>query len=221
MHVFLLAILISVTGQGHVSAAPDMATESFTIATNSASAVQAASDNNARYQELVSKLRALGIPQSAIKTGSYSMYYTAPQQPEPASSGAPVTRNPSGYFVNRDVQVTLHDLASVGRVIDAAVAAGVTGTGGVAFGVSDTRGLFARAVASAVTDARTQALAMAQAAGLRIVRIHSMQQGGYVPMTFPGPVPMARIADAAAPPTQIEPHAVDANASVTVVYEAQ
>jgi uncharacterized protein YggE len=219
MHLFLLSILITVTAQGRASAAPDMATESFTIATNADAAAAATSDNNARYEGLMSALQSLGIPHGDIRTTFYNVNYSPP--PQPAQSGNLVQPVPQryGYFVNRNIQVTLHRLDVVGKAIDAAVASGVTDIGGVNFGVSNTRAQFAQALRSAVTDARRQADAMAAAAGLHVVRVKSMQEG-YPEAPAPRMVMQAAM-PAPAPPTNIEPSSVEVNATVTITYEAQ
>lgn len=208
---------ITVSGQGTASAMPDMATESFTISTNAQSAAQATSDNNARYERLLSGLEALGIEHGDIRTTSYNVSYTPPPDPQPAGVTPPV-RERSGYFVYRGVTVTLHRLPLVGKAIDSAIAAGVTDIGGVAFGISDRKGQQSLALRAAVRDAQAQAQAMAAAAGLHIVRVRFMQQG-----FASAPVPMVKMASAAAPspPTQIEPGSVETQATVTVTYDAQ
>lgn len=215
MHALFFVVLITVTGHGQASANPDMATETFTVATNAATAVKAASENASRYTTLLERLHALGIAPADIRTASYSMYYTPPA---PANVPNP-NPQPTGYFVNRQETVTIHNLSWAGRAVDAAIGAGVAGVDGISFGVSDTRSLYGRALTSAVADARSQASAMAQAAGLHIVRIHRMDQGT-PPVRFPAPVAMMRTAEVA-PPTQIEPSSVSQGADVTVVYEAQ
>jgi uncharacterized protein YggE len=123
-----------------------------------------------------------------------------------------------GYFVYRGVTVTLHRLPLVGKAIDAAIGAGVTDIGGVAFGVSDRKGQQQQALRAAVADARAQAEAMAAAAGLHITRIRTMQQGFASP-----PVPMVRemaLPKAAPAPTEIEPSSVETQATVTITYDA-
>lgn len=218
MFALIMATLITVTGQGVSTAMPDMATEQFTISTNSDSAAQATSDNNARYERLSKALQALGIASADIRTTSYNVNYTPPPQPQ---RGVPVPPAPerSGYFVYRGITVTLHNLALVGKAVDAAIGAGVTDIGGVAYGVSDRKGQREKALRAAVTDARAQADAMAAAAGLHITKIRTMQQGYAIP-----PVPMMRAmagaVPAPAPPTEIEPSSIETQASVTITYEA-
>jgi uncharacterized protein YggE len=221
MHVFLLSVLITVSAQGRASAAPDMATENFTIATNADTAAAAASDNNARYNRLMQALESLGIAHADIRTTFYNLNYTPPpQQPPQPQAGMPPVRERYGYFVNRNIQITLHRLDLVGKAIDVAVASGVTDIGGVSFGVTNSRAQFAQALRSAVSDARQRADAMAAAAGLHITRVKSMQQG-YAEAPSPRIMMAAAAPGAAAPPTEIEPSSVEVSATVTVTYEAQ
>lgn len=215
------ATQIMVTGQGTASAMPDMATETFTIATNAQSAAAATSDNNVRYDRLAKGLEGLGIAHGDIRTTSYNVNYTPPPDPQPESGGAmPPVRERTGYFVYRGVTVTLHRLSLVGKAIDTAIASGVTDIGGVAYGISDRKGQQTVALRAAVRDGLAQAQAMAAAAGLHIVRVRSMQQGYASP-----PVPLARMAATAmpapAPPTQIEPGSIETQATVTITYDAQ
>lgn len=220
MFALILSTLITVTGQGVSNASPDMATETFTIATNADTAAQATSDNNARYDRLAKALAGLGIASSDIRTTSYNVNYTPPPQTQRVPGGpvAPPVQERYGYFVYRGVTVTLHKLPLVGKAVDAAIAAGVTDIGGVAFGVTDRKGQRDRALQSAVTDARAQAEAMAAAAGLHVKRIRTMQQGFAQP---PVPVMMKTMAAAAPnPPTEIEPSSVETQATVTITYEA-
>lgn len=220
MLALILGTLITVTGQGTSTAMPDMATETFTIATNADNAARATSDNNERYNRLLKALESIGIAHNDIRTTSYNVNYTPPPPPQPqAGPAVPPVRERSGYFVYRGITVTLHELSSVGKAIDAAIGAGVTDIGGVSYGVSNRKSQQQNALRAAVTDARTQAEAMAAAAGVHITRIRTMQQGFGAP-----PVPLMRTmaapVAAPAPPTEIEPGSIETQATVTITYEA-
>ncbi len=219
MHALLLTVLITVSAQGRASAAPDVANESFTISTNANTAAAAASDNNERYDRLMRALESLGIAHDDIRTTYYNLNYTPPPQPQ---SGAPLppVRERFGYFVSRNISVTLHRLDLVGKAIDTAVASGVTDIGGVSFGLNDNHAQLAQALRAAVTNTRAQAQAMATAAGLHIVRVKSMQQG-YAEGPSPRVMMAAPMPAPAAAPTTIEPSNIDVTAIVTVTYEAQ
>jgi len=219
MHALLLTVLITVSAQGRASAAPDVANESFTISTNANTAAAAASSNNARYDRLMRALESLGIAHNDIRTTYYNLNYTPPPQPQPGAPVPPV-RERYGYFVSRNISVTLHRLDLVGKAIDTAVASGVTDIGGVSFGLNDNHAQLAQALRAAVSDTRAQAQAMATAAGLHIVRVKSMQQG-YAEGPSPGVMMAAPMPAPAAAPTTIEPSNIDVTAIVTVTYEAQ
>lgn len=213
--------LITVTGQGHVSAAPDMATENFSIATNADSAAAATSDNNARYSRLAAALHALGIAGADIRTTGFGVSYNPPPQPAPGQAIPPPPEQRYGYFANRSVEVTLHRLALAGKAVDAAVAAGVTDVGGVTFGISNRRPALQQALRDAVADALMQAQTMAAASGLRVVAVRSIGQQYPVVQPFVVQGAVMRAAPAPAPPTEIQPSGVDVTASVTVTYEAR
>jgi len=136
---------IIVSGQGSVSQSPDMATLSFSIVTNDDIAERASSRNNSVYNSVVTRLSALGIAKNDIRTTYYGMNYVPRPEPQPQTPGVVMPVRGSeryGYVVNRGLSVTIHDTKNAGRAIDAAVAAGVTDIGGVAFGISDQRGAF-------------------------------------------------------------------------------
>jgi uncharacterized protein YggE len=206
---------ITVTAEGRSSTMPDMATANFAISTFAPAAASATSDNNARYTRLLDALTKLGIAKSDVRTTSFSLNYNPPPKPP----DVPQQGARYGYQVMRGVSVTVHQLALVGKTVDAAVAAGVTDVNGVAFDTSDTRGQFAQALRDGIAQARAHAEAMAAAAGLHIVRVKSIQEGV---LSRPLPVMQEAVFRAApAAPTQIEPSAVETRATVTVTYEAQ
>lgn len=206
--------LITVTAEGRAATTPDMATATFSIATNAATADAATSDNNSRYNRLLQALTRLGIAKTDVSTSSFSVNYNPPPKPPET----PQQGQRYGYSVYRGVSVTVHRLAQVGKVVDAAVGAGVTDVNGVSFDTSQKSAQFAQALRDAVHQARMHAQAMAAAAGLRLVRVKEMQEGAPAVIR-----PMASEVFKAAPavPTQIEPSAVETRATVTVTYEAQ
>jgi uncharacterized protein YggE len=207
---------ITVTAEGRATAMPDMATASFAIATYASEAAPATSDNNERYRRLLDALERLGIRQGDVRTTSFNVSYNPPPKP-PA---APEQGVRYGYTVYRGITVTARPLTSVGKVIDAAVAAGVTDVNGVAFDSSNARAQYTRALQDGIEQARAQAQAMAVSAGLRLVRIKSIQEGAPNRILPVAEAQVFRAAPAAAP-TQIEPSSVETTATVTVTYEAQ
>jgi len=124
---------------------------------------------------------------------------------------------PREYVARNTIEVRIDDLARVGDVLDAAVQGGATSSGGVRFDLRDRSAAEREALRLAVADARARADAAAAGAGRtidRIVKIEDTRDG-------PGPIPrpmigvMAR-ADAAAPPTPVEPATIEIRARVTL-----
>ncbi|MBV8601083.1 MAG: SIMPL domain-containing protein [Candidatus Eremiobacteraeota bacterium] len=210
--------VLTVTGQGTVSRAPDQATVGLQIVTNNDAAATATSQNNTAYNALRARLSSLGIAESAIHTRSYNVSFV----PKPTdNSGYKPPR--TGYIVTRSLDVSLNDLSAVGRAIDAAVAAGVGEVSGVSYGFRDRHAVYNEALAAAVRDAASQAAAIAAAANLKLGGIRAINAGG-----GPGPRPlqvmgrvMAASMPAPSPPTEIQPSDIDVSANVTIVYELQ
>ena len=205
---------LDVAGQGSVERMPDQAVVTFSIVTNDDVASRATSANNATYNALVARLRALGITTPAIRTTSYGANYNPhPAQPNPQYPQR------FGYVVTRIVAVTVDHTDGAGAIVDAGVAVGVTNVGGVSFTLKDQRGAYRDALAAAVADARAQADALAVAAHVRIVRIMAMSSASFA---VPQPLPRFAQAVAVAPPpvpTDVQPSNLTVTASVSISYE--
>jgi uncharacterized protein YggE len=94
------------------------------------------------------------------------------------------------YRVSNTVEVKIRDLARVGQVLDAAVAAGANNIWGVQFGLDSTDAIEAQAREKAAADARARADALAKLQGVAlagVVSINEMGGGGGMPY----PMPMA------------------------------
>ncbi|MDQ2992275.1 MAG: SIMPL domain-containing protein [Candidatus Eremiobacteraeota bacterium] len=206
---------ITVTGQGSASHAPDFATVGAAILTTDDDSTNATSDNNTRYEALRAALVPLG---AEIQTSYYNVNYNPPPQP---TVQRPVGYYPRyGYTVSRQLQIKVSSIASTGAVVDAIIHTGGTSVNNVTYGVNDQRALFAVALKGAMLDARSQAEAIAVAAGVRIFRLKSVQSGyngGPIRyMGIPAPTSAPMVAGA---PTNLEPSDVHVNATITAVYD--
>ena len=200
---------LTVTGEAGITRAPDRATVAFRIETTDDQAAAATSANAAIAAAVHAKLVPLGIPASAISTADYGLSYTPhPAKPDPSSTQR------YGYTVQQTINVIVDRIEQAGAVVDAGVAAGVTGVDGVSFSLRDGRAAQRTAQAAALADAVAQARALAAAAKVRLVRILAISPsgGGIQP-------PTPRLMMAAAVPTAIEPGDLTVRASVTVSYE--
>lgn len=205
--------VVRASGQATVDATPDQAEVSIGVSNQQKTAQAAAADNANRTTAVVNAVKALVGHGDEVKTQQYSVN---PAYSYPKPGGSPVI---DGYNANNTVHVTLHDLASVGKVIDAAMQAGATNVNGVSFTLKNDEAVRQQALAMAAQKARANAEAIAKALGLRIVGVLEAQSGEasavqplYKPM-------MAARAMAAVAPTPIESGSVSVEATVTVTLE--
>ena len=203
---------ISVSGHAEIKAKPDVAYLNLGVTTQAASSDAAARDNATRTTALLAAVRKAGIAAADIQTQGY---YVQPQY-DYRTSPAVLT----GYQAANTIQVTVHDLAKVGALIDTATKAGATQAGDVSFDLLNRQGVQRQALADAVRDARARAEALAGAAGVGIGRVLSLSDGT-APVAVQPPYPMMRSAMAAAPKedaTPITPQQITISADVSALY---
>jgi uncharacterized protein len=207
-----VATEIAASGTGSVALAPDLATVNAAVETTSENASDAIAQNNAIYDRIVGALLKLGIARNDVALAYYNIRYNPRPNPMPPNP----TNEQYGYTVSRNFTVKVRAIGKAGTVSDACIGAGATGISGVDFGLSNPNVARARAIGEAVADARTNAEALARAAGLHVVAIKSIELGG----GGPGPVPLMRVANAANP-TQFDQSNVNVSVSVNVVFLAE
>lgn len=201
---------IIVSGEGSVRAAPDSAQIVSGVTTKAATA-KAASDANSKAMAAINAaLRNAGIDQNDIQTERFSV---APVYAPPQLNAAPKL---VGYSVSNEVGVKVRQIAKVGEVLDALIAAGATDAGSVQFLHSDPSEALDRARQAAMADARRKAELYAQAAGLNLAGVAWItEEPGYIPPLTHG----APRALAATPAVPISPGEDTLRAQITVGFE--
>jgi uncharacterized protein len=128
-----------------------------------------------------------------------------------------------GYTANNNVSVRQRRLGDYGKVIDTLVSAGANQVNGPMFQLDEQDAALDEARMQAMRTARQRAELYARAAGLRVVRILSINEsGGYY---GPPPVVFARaerggaMAPPPPPPAPVQPGELQLNANVTVLFE--
>jgi uncharacterized protein YggE len=208
---------LTVNGQGSVSRTPDTALVDVALVTNDEGSAAKATDlNNVAYNSLLTRLRALGVRDDAVRTVGLNVHFVPrPQALRQTLSGPALPPQPQpryGYVATRTLTVTAPRVDAAGRVVDAAVAVGAN-VNGVRFTLADQHAAVAAALAAAVADAQSQAESVASAAHLHVTGIKSIDVSG-----APSPVMFAMREAAPATPTEIAPAALDVRASVGITY---
>lgn len=193
---------IVVNGEGAVDAVPDRAVVALAVVVLRPTAQEAQRESAATMTRIVAKVLALGLPQSAVRTTTVSLF---PQRrPE-----GPIT----GYQAENRVIVTVDDLSRVGQVIDTGVAAGANNVDSLEWELRDPGVYRTQALRLAVQNARATATAIAEAAGVGGLRLLRIEEAGAIP------VPRPRIAmTQAVAGTPVLPGTVSVVMEVRAVY---
>ncbi|MEF2073328.1 SIMPL domain-containing protein [Consotaella aegiceratis] len=211
---------ISVGATGEATAQPDMAMTSFTVLREGETARAALDAANDAMAEVIAGMKDLGIEARDLQTSGFSI---DPQyrQEAPSSEG---TRNPPqivGYEVRNSLSVRVRDLGQLGTVLDKAVTLGVNQGGNISFLVADSDATEQAARRDAVTKARAAAQTLAEAAGVTLGRVMTINEGGGPVMPMPmerATFAMAADAKASVP---IETGENTVRVSVNVVFEIE
>lgn len=200
---------ITVSGSGHVSAAPDMATISLGVTAQGKTAGAALTATSVALTTVISELKSAGIEPRDIRTSGLSLNPVWSLQTN--SSPSRIT----GYSASNGVTVRMRDLAAVGPLLDKLVASGANTFNGLSFSLADPAAANDEARRRAVADAMARAKLYAEAAGVALGPVLSISEGGgYSP-----PVPLYRMAAEIAPaPVPVEGGEVDYSADVTIVF---
>lgn len=199
---------IRVSGEGIVSAPPDLFRVTVTVQTRGTTAAEAAERNAEEVTKVIDRLRTVIGRDGELRTTQYSVnpeVRTTPGQPSVIIA----------WVASNSIQASSSDLNQPGRVIDAAIAAGATNVGGLIFTVKDPSPLQAEALKRASARARTQAEAMASGLNLRVGAVLSLEEG-IVPRT---PTTDNRLGAGVAAVTPIETGLVEVRATVTLEAE--
>jgi uncharacterized protein YggE len=199
-----------------VEHAPDIATIGTGVETRAPTAKQAMADNAGKAQALIAALAKAGIAKKDIQTSGVrlSAQYDYGQRNPDGSQAQPRFL---GYEASNQLSVIVRNVAKVGDVLDAMVAAGATSINGPTFGIDDVEPLVVQARGDALKTAQAQADYYAKQAGFRAARLVSITDNGGSGGAQPVPMMAMMKADRAAS-TPIEPGQVSASVTLTVQY---
>jgi uncharacterized protein YggE len=205
---------IVASGRGEVRLAPTYAVLAIGITTRENAAVAAASENARKVQAVTNALRSVGLSEKEIATSGYRIdqNFVYPRDGQP-----PV---PSGFSANTTIRAEVRRLDNLGKVVDAATAAGATGVSAIQFLAVNTEDARRSAMAEAVRQARTDAEVIARAAGGSLGRLIALNSAGVSQPTprevYGGNVLASEAASMAPapPPTRIMPGELNVTAQV-------
>ena len=205
---------LTVTGNGEMSAAPDVAYLNLAVETIAKSASQAVKENAEKTNSVMEAIKAKLGENDKVSTAGYNL------SPIHEYNNQTNKSEFKGYKASNQIVVEVHNLKQVGAIIDSTAEAGLNNISGLRFDTTKSAELKKKALAEAVKDAKATAEILAQAAGVKITRILQLSP------SYDYPVPVYRdyamaAKEAAAPPTPIEPGDLTINATVNIVFEIE
>lgn len=220
---------ISVSGEGEVYQAPDIAELSFSIVAEAKTVAEAEEKVNTSMEKIMAFLKESGIEERDIKNQNYNFYPKYEwQQPRAVCITYPCPQPEGkqvlvGYEANQSVGVKIRRIDDAGKVLTGLGERGATNLSGITFAVDKDEEVKARAREMAIEDAKTKAKVLAKQLGVDLVRIVSFSEGGDYPVWNYARAEMAMSTAGAAPAKDaILPTGENRYVSnVTLVYEVK
>ncbi|MEK5037697.1 SIMPL domain-containing protein [Sporosarcina sp. FSL K6-3457] len=145
--------VMTVTGIGNLSVAPDTVQIQLEVRTENKQLSQAQQENTAAMNQVIASLLQLGISRENIQTVSYNV---SPQYDY--VEGKQLFR---GYEVTNAITVRITNIGQVGNVIDVAVQNGANNVSNIRFTVGDEQLYYQQALSLALKNALAKAQTMA------------------------------------------------------------
>jgi uncharacterized protein len=172
---------VSVTGTGRVRTKPDRFSFTVGVQTQAPTVEEAVNENNTRVAAVTAALKKAGATSDEIQTSGFSIY---PQQ-----DYSQQTRLPRliGYQVTNNITVTKKQIAEAGKLLQAAISAGVNTSSGLSFTVADPTAGRDEGLRAAFADARAKATLLASAASRTLGPALAISEGTE-PVVVPRPM---------------------------------
>ncbi len=208
--------LLTVGGEGKVTAPPDMALITLGVVSEADAAKVALQSNSEAMNGIVAALKAEGIEARDLQTSGFSVDPVYSQPPQNDNNSASFKPEIVGYRVTNNLTLRIRDLTRVGPLLDKVVTLGANSISGPTFTVEDPAPLQDQARQAAVKDALRKAKLYAEAAGITLGPIFRIEEG-YASSPQPLAAGAARFDLAAAPPP-IEGGELSFDAQVTLSW---
>lgn len=219
----------AVQGEGKVVAIPDIATFTFSVLTQGGKEIAGLiKENTEKMNGAIAYAKSQGVEAKDIETQNYNLepryqYYNC--NPSYDASGSVKPCPPAeivGYTITQTVSVKVRDFGKVGDILSGVVKNGANTVSGLDFRIDNISKVQNDARAKAITEAKEKAKMIASAAGFRVGKLLSIDEG-YTPvfrmMNEKGGYGMGGGDVSPVPAPVIEPGSQDVSVSVTLRYE--
>ncbi|MDD4878194.1 MAG: SIMPL domain-containing protein [Candidatus Nanoarchaeia archaeon] len=211
--------VLTVSGESEITTSPDKAEIYLVVEKKSETADGARILNSEASNSVIASLKNAGIKKEDIETSSFSIY---PEQRYDEDTEKYIT---TGYVVRHVIKATTYEVEGAGQLVDTAVKAGANSVENINFGLSieKKQKVDKDALAKATELAKSRAESMADAAGVSLEKLISVEGGSsYVPYIYYGArMEMAMDSGAKTASTSIMPQTLEVRATSTLVYEIE
>ena len=167
---------ITVSGQGVVAMAPDMATIRVGVTERADLASDAMAQTSEKVAAILAQLDTLGV--AGLDRQTSGLYLRPVYDNRPRDDNA--SQQVIAYEAGNTVSVKVRDLTKLGTLLDAVIAEGANDFNGLQFSLQDNAEALIAARKAAVADAMARAAQLAEAAGVTlgdVVRMSESSQG--------------------------------------------
>lgn len=214
----------SVSGEGKITAIPDVAQFSFSVITEGGKDIASLQQENTQKANVaIALLKDNGVEDKDIKTASYNL------QPRYQYFSCPVGKNSSakpcppaeivGYSISQTVSVKIRNFEKAGELLSGVVQSGINSVSELSFTIDDRTEIENQARQEAIAIAIKKAESIAQAGNFNLGKILSINENSS-PVFYrtTKSFGMSASEDVAISPT-IEPGSQEVSVSVTISYE--
>lgn len=198
--------LIKVTGEGEIAVQPDTASVHLGVITEAKDLIPAQQENSITSTKIIDSLLELGIDKNLIRTFDYRI-----EANYDFDQGKQIFR---GYKITHILEVTIEDLALVGKVVDTAVQNGANYVANVQFTTKHKDTYYHQALTFAVTNASDKAITIANSIKVTLNPTPILITEG---SSFNQPFESKQFA-ASMPLTQLQPGQLIIKATITAEY---
>lgn len=220
----------TVSGEGKITAIPDVAQFSFQVITEGGKDIQKLqNDNSTKTNNAIALIKSKGVEDKDIKTENYNLSprYSICNPGSDAILSAGGACPPSeivGYTITQSVSVKIRDFKKIGEVLGGVAERGVNSVSGLSFTIDDRTMLENEARGEAIAQAKEKAKDLAKAGGFRVGRLLSIYDQGTPPVPYygygMGGDASLELRKAAVAPT-IEPGSQEVYVTVSLSYEIE
>ncbi|MBP9821960.1 MAG: SIMPL domain-containing protein [Candidatus Pacebacteria bacterium] len=162
---------VSFSGEGRVTAKPDIAVISASIITQATDSKTAQDNNSTKSAAVSAFLSKQGINEKDIKTSGYNI---SPQQKYPPYGGQPTI---TGYQVSQSYEIKVRDLTKISPVLSGLVSAGANQVSNLGLKIDNPEALQAQARQLAVDAAKKKASELEKQVGVSLGKIVNFTEG--------------------------------------------